>query len=124
MSLDATAKPPTHDHTNASFTEDVQSVLDGRAGSSRLAGSKGIPSLRVWSCGRPKDWQRKYLTSASDPLLTTLRRRMHFFQATITQIEYAVEAIKYFLVVRDSNDGGFLLNGNFAQQVHDDASTL
>ena len=45
-------------------------------------------------------------------------------ETTVTQHEHAVEAVEDLVVVGHGNDGRVVLDGELAQQVHDDAGAL
>src|SRR5260370_40934268 len=46
------------------------------------------------------------------------------FEATVSQLENAIEAIEDLVIVSYCDDRGILIDGNLAEQVHDDPGPL
>jgi hypothetical protein len=46
------------------------------------------------------------------------------FEATVSQLENAIEAIEDLVIVSYCDDRGILIDGNLAEQVHDDPGSM
>lgn len=46
------------------------------------------------------------------------------FEPSIAQTEDTIEAVKNLVVMRNGNNGGILVNGHFAKQVHDNTGAV